>query len=99
MQPSTIFWWQTKRTPAESGGREKQGAPARPERPPAHDRAAVVAVRRLAGEQAKENRGNELREPHEAEVERRVREVVPLPADRDALHLHAEHRADARRER
>ncbi len=51
------------------------------------DRAAVVAVRRVAGGEKQHDGGNELDQPDEAELERASGQLIHLPADCDRLHL------------
>ena len=54
------------------------------------DVAAVVAVGPGAGPQAQPPEGRELRQADQAQVEQAAGDLVDLPADGDALHLHRE---------
>jgi hypothetical protein len=61
--------------------------------------AAAVGDRRLARHQAQHDRRQELSESDESQIERAMRQIVDLPADRDPLHLHRDHRSHAPTER
>jgi hypothetical protein len=54
------------------------------------DVAAVVGVGHVAGPQDQHQEGRELRQADQAEVEQAVGDLVDLPADGHALHLHGE---------
>ncbi len=58
--------------------------------------AAVEAVGRVPRHEKKQDAGKELREAHEAEIERTLRDFVDLPADRDRLHFRGKHDAESR---
>jgi hypothetical protein len=76
----------------ERGRRDALHEPA-----PADDAPPVAAIGDMTDDEHQRDRGQELREPDEAEVERAPGELVDLPAHRDGLHLVGEYRADPRK--
>jgi hypothetical protein len=63
-----------------------------------HDQAPVVAVGHVAGPQDQHQERRKLRQADQAKIEQAAGDLVHLPADRHALHLHGKGGEKARRQ-
>ena len=58
--------------------------------------APVESIRRMPGNQKQQNARKKLRQPHQAQVEGALGDVVNLPSHRDCLHFDGGHDEEAR---
>ena len=82
--------------PRQNGEQQQAGADSKPNVAGDQQLAAVQAVRRVTRDQKQQNARQELRQTHQSQVERPLRDFVDLPADRNRLHLQARNNAKAR---